>query len=197
MHIKENDYSKKLPSNYKLIDKLDLKNDKKIMMKIKIYFFSVIIIMIGASNLLHFPMKNNIGIVKNIYITIIAMVVYTVIHELIHGYFFFHFSGTKPKFLIRAPFVCTGSEAFFIRKHYVLIALAPVFILGVILINMLYFLPTIFFPTLYVITVYNFAGATGDLLQVLMLYKLPYNVLVQDNGKETKMFLPIHSNTVL
>lgn len=197
MHIKDNGYLKKLPSNYRLIDKLDLKNDKRIMMKIKIYFFSVIFIMIGASKLLDFPMKNDIGILRNVYITIIAMVVYTVIHELIHGYFFFHFSGTKPKYLIRAPFVCTGSEAFYNRKQYVLIALAPVVILGVILINMLYFLPKIFFPTLYVITVYNFAGATGDLLQVLKLYKFPINVLIQDNGKETKLFLPINSKSVL
>lgn len=182
--------SKDLPSNYQFINKIDLKNDKKIMLKIQIYFFIIIFLMFVISNLFDFPMRNNIGIIKNIMITILTMAVYMFIHELIHGCFFYCFSGIKPIYLFRFPFICTGSEAYYNKKYYVIIALAPLFILGALLISMLYFLPDIFFPTLYLIATFNFAGAAGDIFQTISISKLPSAVLIQDNGEETKIFLP-------
>jgi hypothetical protein len=183
--------SAQLPQNYHFKMKMDLKNDKKINIAIQGVFLFLVAVMIGLAVWLNFPTKNNWSTGVTVLVTVAMCAVYMIMHELIHGIFLKFLSGVKPKYFVRFPFLCTGSEAYFNKQSFSIIALAPVIILGILLIAMLTLLPTEYFLSLYIVTGLNFAGAAGDYFQVFAIQKLSPTVLIQDNGKETKVFLPV------
>ena len=49
-------------------------------------------------------------------------VVYMAVHELTHGVFVKLFSGVKPVYFARFPFLCTGNTAFFNKTSFVTVA---------------------------------------------------------------------------
>ena len=112
------------------------------------------------------------------------------LHELTHGVFMKLLSGVKPVYFARFPFLCTGSTAYFNKKSFIIVALAPVVLWGTFLIAVLLLLPSDFFLSVYIIIGLNFAGAAGDYFQVYATSKLPSSALIQDNGKETSVYLP-------
>ncbi len=180
-----------LPSNYQLDGKMDLKKDTKVNLAIQVLFVVIAALMIGLAMLLGFPTKNNWGTGVTILVTVAMCVVYMIVHELIHGIFLKWFSGVKPDYFLRFPFFCTGSGAYFNKHSFIIVALAPVVIWGVVLIPMLVLLPADFFLSIYIVTALNFAGAAGDYVQVFAISKLSPACLIQDNGKETNMFMPM------
>lgn len=183
--------SPQLPLNYKFYMKMDLKKDKKINIAIQGLFLLIVALMIGLAMWLKFPMKNNWSTGVTIVVTVAMCAVYMIMHELIHGVFLKLFSGVKPKYFARFPFLCTGSEAYFNKWSFSIVALAPVVIWGILLITILSLLPTDCFLSIYIVTALNFAGAAGDYFQVYAILKLSPTAIIQDNGKETKVFLPI------
>ena len=182
--------SAQLPPNYQFDMKMDLKKDKKINIAIQGLFLLVVALMIGLAMWLHFPTKSDWSTVVTILVTVVMCAVYMIMHELIHGVFLKLFSSVNPKYFVRFPFLCTGSEAYFNKRSFCIVALAPVIILGILLFAMLVLLPTDYFLSIYIVTALNFAGAAGDYFQVLAISKLSPAALIQDNGKETKVFLP-------
>lgn len=186
--------SAQLPSNYQFDMKMDLKNDKKTYIAIQGLVLFIVAIMIGLAIWLNFPTKNNWSTVATVLVTVAMCAVYMIMHELVHGVFLKMFSNIKPIYFVRFPFLCTGSEAYFNKRSFNIIALAPVVIWGVFLVAMLFVLPPNFFLSIFIVTTLNFASAAGDYFQVSAISKLSPTALIQDNGKETKVFLPIEKS---
>lgn len=183
--------SAQLPPNYQFDRKIDLKKDKKAYIAIQGLFLIVVAIMIGLSLWLNFPTKNSWSTGVTVLVTVAMCVVYMITHELIHGVFLKLLSGVNPKYFVRIPFLCTGSEAYFNKRSFSIVALAPVVIWGVLLLTLLALVPTDYFLSIYIVIALNFAGAAGDYFQVFAISKLSPTALIQDNGKETKVFLPL------
>ncbi|MGI6170095.1 MAG: DUF3267 domain-containing protein [Christensenellales bacterium] len=151
-----------LPANYQLHGTMDLKKDKKINIGIQVTFILVVVCMIGLAKWLNFPTESNWGTGIRILATVLMGVVYMIVHELTHGVFMKLFSKVKPVYFVRFPFLCTGSAAYFNKKNFIIIALAPVVLWGAFLIAMLTVHPSDFFLSVYIIIGLNFAGAAGD-----------------------------------
>lgn len=183
--------SAQLPPDYQLDMKMDLKKDKKINIAIQGVFLFIVALMIGMAVWLNFPTKSNWSTGVTVLVTVAMCAVYMIMHELIHGIFMKLLSGVRPKYFARFPFLCTGSEAYFNKRSFGIVALAPVVIWGILLCAMLALLPTDYFLSIYIVTALNFAGAAGDYFQVFAISKLSPMALIQDNGKETKVFLPV------
>lgn len=180
----------RLPAGYQLHGIMDLKKDKKIYTSIQITCIIIVICMIGLAKWFNFPTKSSWSTGIIILSTVLMSIVYMAIHELTHGVFMKLLSSVKPVYFARFPFLCTGSTAYFNKKSFITVALAPVVLWGVLLITMLLLLPSDFFISVYIVIGLNFAGAAGDYFQVFAISKLPSTALIQDNGKETSVFLP-------
>jgi hypothetical protein len=168
--------------------------DKKTNIFIQILAVLVVALMIGLAKWLNFPLNTSWSSGLTILITVFMCIIYMALHELTHGLFIRILSKSKPTFFIRLPFLCTGSNVYFNKISFIIIALAPVVKIGAALILLMNFLPTYFFLSLYIVEILNFASAAGDYFQVYTLIKLPNEALVQDNGKETKIFVPRKQN---
>jgi hypothetical protein len=105
-----------------------------------------------------------------------------VLHELVHGIFMKHYSGVKPKYGFTLLYAYAGSTAYFNKKSYIIIALAPVVIWGIVLGVLCAVLPVSWFWVFYFIQMGNISGAAGDAYVTYKMLTFPKDILVNDTG---------------
>ena len=113
---------------------------------------------------------------------------YIVLHETIHLIFMKLFSREKLCISIKFPTISVGSNGKFSKSQFMIVALAPVIILGVILILLMLFSPKEYTFFLTILLILNFAGSGGDYLQVFEMRKYSNDTFFQDNSNETTIY---------
>jgi hypothetical protein len=121
-------------------------------------------------------------------VLILGYIAYIVLHELVHGIFMKYFSGVKPKYGFTLMYAYAGSEAYFNKKSYIIIALAPVVIWGAVLGVLCAVLPQSWFWVVYLIQIGNISGAAGDFYVTARFLLLPRDILVRDTGVAMTVF---------
>lgn len=182
-----------LPEGYSEIKKVNLQKDKKLAILVNIGAFvimSAVFIIgtifvpfsfeIGSDNLISF-LLNALGV-------LLATILYMVAHELIHGVFIKKYSGKKAQYGFTGLYAYAGSEAYFNKHQYVIIALAPVVLFGVVFLLLNIFLPIQWFWGIYFIQMINLSGAAGDFYITGLISKLPADVLTKDAGIEMVIY---------
>ena len=119
---------------------------------------------------------------------LLSCLCYIVIHELIHLIFMKVYGNEKIHVTFKFPTISVGSEAKYSKKHFAVIILAPVLILGGLLILALLFLPKEYTFFLTILTILNFGGAGGDYNQFFKIMKYPADTFFQDNSVETVIY---------
>lgn len=178
----------KLPANYKEILSINLQKDKKIALLINIVSF---VIMIAMAVPMHFyiPITSIFDMSEGILMYFLRLLVfiggtvaYIILHEAVHGIAMKMCGTKKVKFGFTGMYAFAGSDDYYDKKSYIVIALAPIAVWGIILgvINCL--VPASWFWVVYFIQIFNISGAAGDLYVTAKFSKLPKDILVQDCG---------------
>ena len=173
----------KLPESYEESFHIDLQKDKKLAILVNaislIIFVPIIIIGNFISPISHFF---NDGILSLI-LFVAGCAVYIILHELVHGIFMRIFSKVRPNYGFTSLYAYAGSDAYFDKTHYIIIALAPVVIWGIVLAALCVITNgTRWFWIMYLIEGMNLSGAAGDLYVTWRFLKLPRDILIQDSG---------------
>ena len=113
---------------------------------------------------------------------------YIVLHETIHLIFMKFFSKEKLHISIKFPTMSVGSKGKCSKSQFIIVALAPVIILGVILILLMLFSPKEYTFFLTILLILNFAGSGGDYLQVFEMRKYSNDTFFQDSSNETTVY---------
>jgi len=177
-----------LPEGYAPILHVDLQRDKK-----KALLVNGIALLIGVVLTLAghwvvpigtmFSMKAGMAAYFLRFIVLFCgVVVYMILHELVHGVFMKRFSGEKVKYGFTGMYAYAGSDACFDKKSYIIIALAPVVIWGVVLAVLSVVVSEPWFWVVYFIQISNLSGAAGDYYVTWKFRSLPSDILVQDSG---------------
>ena len=122
-----------------------------------------------------------------VFVIILSVIGFIVVHELVHLIFISIFSKGKIKVRIKIPTIAVGSEAYFDKIQYVIIALAPVIVLGLINLLCLLMLDDKFIYAILLIL--NFATASGDYILVYNALKQSENSYFVDTAEETKVYM--------
>lgn len=177
-----------LPENYTEIFYMDLQKDKKLMLLVNGLGLAIMAAM-GIIAHLFIPITTffdmNDGIViylLRLVALLLGMVLYIVLHELVHGIFMKRFSGIKPHYGFTLMYAYAGSTAYFNKKHYIIIALAPIVVWGIVLTIINCFVPESWFWVVYFIQIMNISGAAGDLYVTYKFSKMSKDILVHDSG---------------
>ena len=177
---------KTLPENYKKIFEIDLVKNKKQMLFVNVtaavVMVAMIIIGVAIVPLRHLFEGNNLILLIKQLTLFGGYMAYIVLHELVHGIFMKHYSGVKPKYGFTLLYAYAGSTAYFNRKSYITIALAPVVIWGAVLGVLCAVLPTSWFWPVYFIQIGNISGAAGDAYVTYKMLRMPKDILVNDTG---------------
>ena len=70
-----------------------------------------------------------------------GMVLYIFLHEFVHGIFIKRYSGKKADYGFTGMYAYAGSKPYFNKKSYLVIALAPVVLWGIVLTALLLIVP--------------------------------------------------------
>lgn len=177
---------KTLPEDYKQIFEIDLVKNKKQMLFVNVMAAVVMIAMmiIGAAivPLRHLFEGNYLISLIKVLALWAGYMAYIVLHELVHGVFMKHYSGVKPKYGFTLLYAYAGSTAYFNKKSYIIIALAPVVIWGIVLGVLCAAVPADWFWIPYFIQAGNISGAAGDAYVTYKMLTFPKDILVNDTG---------------
>ena len=124
-----------LPDGYQLYFEMDLQKDRKLALRVNglALLLAAVLLVLGLlwhswrewMNTDHFFLRS--------IVLIVGMIGYLFLHEWVHGIFMKHFSGVKAQYGFTGLYAYAGSGAYFNRKQYIIIAMAPVVIWGVVL----------------------------------------------------------------
>lgn len=93
-----------------------------------------------------------------------------------------HFCKTKVNYGFTGLYAYAGSEAFYDKISYIIIALAPVIVWGIVLLIINCFVSDVWFWSVYFIQICNISGAAGDFYVTYRFLQLPSDIFIQDTG---------------
>lgn len=123
---------------------------------------------------------------------VIALVLVLLTHELVHGVFYWRFTGKCPTLGIKGVgiYVAAPSEVYFPRKQYLVVGIAPLVLLTLAGLLLVIIVPVVVVPTLILFVAFNAAGSAGDLLMVVWLLSYSPDTFMQDDGSGVIVYGP-------
>lgn len=179
---------KTLPEGYNKLYAVDLQKDKKTALLVNLLALIISLLLIVPMHFFVpittlFDMGNGLRHYILRFLTIIVLiVVYMVLHELVHGVAMKLCGTEKVKYGFNGIYAFAGSSDYYSKKAYVCIALAPIVLWGIVLAAINVFAPIDWFWVVYIIQVMNISGAAGDLFVTVRFSRFPKDILVQDHG---------------
>lgn len=180
-----------LPEGYRQIRTIDFVNNRRELLLVNIGAVLISIAMLAAGILVHPMTLQELGAIP-FWMPLAALAMsaaYIVLHELTHGLAMHRLSGVKPRYGFRLAYAYAGSDVYFDRRSYVVIALAPVLAWGIVLLALERALPQLFWM-FYIVQIVNISGAMGDFYCTWRVMRLPKTILIQDTGTHMQIFAP-------
>ena len=178
-----------LPQGYKELYKLDLKQNKE-MIIVNVLSVTILIVMMLVMNFfvpintLFLKGESTQNLILKLIVIAISMFVYIVLHEAVHGIAMKIFGASKVNFGFKGLYAFAGSKDYYCKGAYITIALAPVIVWTIVLAVINAFVPENYFWVVYIVQMINVSGASGDIYVSCKFAKLKKDVLIQDTGTE-------------
>jgi hypothetical protein len=147
---------------------------------------------IRFSNILTITPDGKPSIVLPIVDGVVALVLMMLIHELVHGLFFWWFAGQRPTFGVKGLYVYTAAspEVYFPRNQYLIVGIAPLVLLTLVGLLLMLIVPVVAVPILSLSIAFNAAGAAGDLVMAVRLLSYSPDTLMQDSDTGVVVYGP-------
>ncbi|PKN91940.1 MAG: hypothetical protein CVU44_16745 [Chloroflexi bacterium HGW-Chloroflexi-6] len=188
--------TKTLPENYALAWEMDVEKDKRQMWLLQVlglpwallvlFFLGWFTLRVRPEVIGADPGEVSMGIVLAL---LPVMGISIMLHELVHGVFFWVFTREQPRFGFKLLYAyATAPGWHFSTSYYWLIGLAPLILLTAIGLAMVPLVPQILVYLLLFAIFTNASGAIGDLYIVILLALEPAGTLVEDQGTGFRVF---------
>lgn len=183
-----------LPEGYREILSIDMQKDKKLALLINGLAAVIVVVMIAAGvfrvpivAILEGPDMLRVVLIRCGAILVLTPV-YMILHELVHGIVMKCCGSRKVKYGFTGLYAFAGSEDYYPKKSYILIALAPVVLWGLVLAVVNAVVSPPWFWVTYFIQIMNISGAAGDYYVSWRFSKLPEDILVRDRGVSMSVY---------
>lgn len=188
--------TKTLPENYTLAWQLDVEKDKRQMLLLQLLAFPwglLVLVSLGwyisvlRPELFSGPLfEISIGVILAL---LPVMGISIILHELVHGAFFWVFTREQPRFGFRLLYAYASAPGwFFPTSHYWLIGLAPLVLLTVVGLALIPFAREELVYLLLFGVFINASGAIGDIYIVTRIALEPAGTLVEDQGTGFRIY---------
>jgi hypothetical protein len=120
-----------------------------------------------------------------------SIIIMLVLHELIHGIFFWLFTRERPKFALRSGYAFAAAPEWYLPKsQYTIIGIAPLIVISIVCIILAAVVPLALVPYPLFVATFNAAGALGDMIVVAWVSTQFRSVLIRDSGDRFSAFTP-------
>ncbi len=177
-----------LPENYIEAFSIDLQKDKRLMLRVNIIAIVIAAVLIVPMLFLVpigalFDMEQGFGAYAlRFAVLIVGMILYLVLHELVHGAAMKLCGTKKVKYGFTGAYAYAGSEDYYTKRAYIFIALAPIVFWGAVLAVITPLVSEQWFWVVYLIQVSNLSGAAGDIYVTARFSSLSKDILIKDSG---------------
>lgn len=194
----------KLPSGYERLDMLDLSSirNKVIMMITSI----VCILVFGwlflqtiealrpevMTNIIPARLSSQVIIV---FLVILLLLLVVLLHEALHGVFFWLLTRERPKFKLRITFAYAAAQGSYLRRNrYVAITLVPFLVVTLSGLIAVFFAPAQGVLLVAFLTATHAGACAGDLVTAVWALRHPPSVLINDEGRVMQAYGLVISN---
>jgi uncharacterized membrane protein len=184
-----NTSTKTLPEGYVQSGEINLKINKRLAITLNIVAFFVgvlsFFLLLSFAALVRPSLMNTSG---SITLGVVAVVVGLVImlltiHELIHGFFFWVFTRSRPVFAVRLLYAYAGAPDWYIpTRKFMIVTLGPLVIIAAVGMLLMLLVPESWVVLIAIAVALNTGGSMGDLLVFTRLFKLSPTCLANDTG---------------
>jgi hypothetical protein len=185
---------KDLPMNYHLLSTLNL-SGKKVVIGLNLAAIPLLFvygyIFIILINLQHTDSPFIAGI-NGIFASfsfwelialLLSIIFMLILHELIHGIFFYLFTHQRPKFALKSGYAFAAAPGWYLPcVKYIIVGLSPFVIISFTSIVLCWVIFPVLIPYLLMIATFNAAGSLGDLIVVGWVLKQPFTTYILDEG---------------
>jgi hypothetical protein len=125
-----------------------------------------------------------VGLIASVALTML-------VHEFIHGFFFWVFNRSRPIFALRPLYAYAAAPGWFIpTRHYWIIGLAPLVLIDTIGLLFISVAPAGWIPVLVLLVALNIGGAVGDMFIIAQALRLSPGSFAKDVGDTVSFFEP-------
>lgn len=185
-------FYRELPDGYKSIKVIDAKDKKTIIF---MNLGSIILLVIA---ILPFFLLKPINLfeldyddlIKALFVMIVGMILYIILHELVHGFWYKVMTKEKLTFGMTLTVAFCGVPNIYVNKKTALLAITGPFILfSLILIPTLILMPVnAYYFSLIIIFGMHISGCSGDLYGTLYLLSQKGDILMNDTGPKQTFY---------
>src|SRR5512133_2766611 len=195
-----------LPNTYRKIGTLDVSSSERLLLLLNViglvllvvsgWLFWRMLIWLrpeGTSSALKGMTFHSLGSWLGLLGAILGLTaLHIIVHEAIHGVFFWLFTRTRPKFAFRWAYAYAAAPDWFIpRNPFLVTTLAPLVVISLAGIVLFYAGPTAWLLPTWLVISMNAAGAVGDIAVAGWLLRQPETCLAQDRGDAVSLYVPI------
>ena len=194
-----------LPDGYIRTDEINLAKNKVLAVLLNIvglFIFILSFILLGRFTLwIHpelfagtFTFDPDLSTITQLLALIVLVAISLIVHELIHGFFFWFFTRSKPVYALRLAYAYAAAPSWYIPvRQYWIIGLAPLVLIDVAGLLLIMLAPASWVLILVFLVALNTGGAVGDLLITFRLLRTSPACLVNDVGDGVSFFEPVKS----
>jgi hypothetical protein len=134
------------------------------------------------------------GLVEMVFVIaglLLETIVMLVLHEAVHGVFFWFFTKNRPKFGFKGAYAYAAAPGWYLpRNAYLVVGLAPLVVISLIGLALLLVAPVSWLFWIILLVAFNAGGAIGDMAVAVWILTKPGNVLYMDFGDGVLSFQP-------
>lgn len=181
-----------LPATYQQLEKLDFMQEQRLLIRLNLIGLLLMGFVCPLFTLASLSLRGTLGTLfaftlSNLLLWLIsipcAFIGVIIIHELIHGLFFWLFTKQRPHFGFKVIYAYAAAPTWYIpRNQFIVIGAAPLLLITLFGLILIPSIPQLFLPALLFALGFNFAGSIGDLYIIWWLLRLPTTILVNDIG---------------
>ena len=120
---------------------------------------------------------------------LLTLVLVLVLHELVHGFFFWRFTGERPRFGFRLVYAYAAAPDWYRpRGSFILTGSAPFLLISILGLILLTIVPFPAVPLVFLGLTANAAGSVGDFLVVGWLLTNPPSTMARDTGLKITIY---------
>lgn len=193
-----------LPANYRKVGTLDLSKNDKLLLLLNLigivglafsgWLFLMILTWLRPSvlaSVFRFEFHSLVELATLIGVVLVLTVFHIILHEAIHGFFFWLFTRSRPLFAFRWVYAYAAAPEWYIpRNEYLIIAIAPLALISLAGIIVFAVAPVTWLLPTWFVLIMNAGGAVGDIAAVAWLMRQPQTCLAQDRGDAVTLFVP-------
>lgn len=182
--------TKNLPENYTLAWAVDMKKDTRlnwILQFAGMVWFVIVGWLLGQSLARLRPdfrfTINAETALPLLFEALLVIFITLTLHELVHGFFFWLFTGERPRFGIGPGYAYAAApDWYFPKGKYLIVGLAPLVVLSAAGLLAILLVPVTWIGPLFLAIVFNAGGAIGDLYICIRIGGEAPDIGVRDTG---------------